>query len=737
MIESENHPNTSSNGTSKGHPSDAHQARIAAGSACLAMALTLQGMGFSPLRLCDPNHIGVSILPHHGKNCTNPGKVPLLPEWKPYQARQPTVEEIEKWWREYPIANVGLVLGVSVVRIDADGPASPQLLDEWSAGDLPDTWTFFTPVSPHPQRLYSWTCEAAAKTVVQKLEGIHSELKLLGFGGQTVIPPSRHPRGGCYKWLLGRSPDEIPLADAPAWLVECMTPKAKARSTSTPPRPPSPGEGAKQAKAILAAQLEKVTNALLGARHDTRIRAGVTIGGLVASGQLPESAIDELKEAAHSNADSNAEADCDIDDAVGYGMGRPFVPDDTGETSGLLYDSDKGQLDLYPLSDNFNAARLLRKFGRDFIYCGDWESHLVIDEGEIWIRDKSKKTLEMARLTALEMYQQASKAYQSAYASKKKADADRLTAGDDAAKKALDSSRAFLAHAKKTNNADSIRNMITLATPRVAKSYKEFNQHHYLLPVLNGVIDLCTGQLLPPDRSYLFTKIMPIIYDPSATCPIWEETLRTSLGGPLDKDGGSPEESGHVHEAWLEENQTAMEKVGFFKRAAGQSLTGDIREHMLLIMYGEKGRNGKGILLNTLLHMFGEFGEKVTQELLMETRNTAHPTERTDLYGRRLIVTSESDKRRRLNLSFVKELTGGDKLKARRMREDFWNFFPTHHVFLSTNHRPIIPADDNAMWERVYLLSFDRQFFNPDRLTEERRKHLISQSRTRDCKTNC
>jgi putative DNA primase/helicase len=262
--------------------------------------------------------------------------------------------------------------------------------------------------------------------------------------------------------------------------------------------------------------------------------------------------------------------------------------------------------------------------------------------------------------------------------------------------------------------------MVELAksVPPIPISHEALDTHIYLLPVENGVVDLKTGALLPHDPSYLFTRRMPVVFDPQATCPNWERALYTMMGGPIAPD--SPDDSVAVLEDRYKQHVRATRLVAFIQHAIGMSLTGDVSEHMLVIFWGS-GRNGKGVISEVLLSMFKSFGTKATQELLMQNRFDAHPTELTDLFGRRLVIASESDKNRKLNLGFVKEATGGDTMKARRMREDFWEFHPTHHIFLSTNHKPVIEEDD-AIWERIYLVPFERKFENPARLTEQQQQ---------------
>ena len=56
--------------------------------------------------------------------------------------------------------------------------------------------------------------------------------------------------------------------------------------------------------------------------------------------------------------------------------------------------------------------------------------------------------------------------------------------------------------------------------------------------------------------------------------------------------------------------------------------------------------------------------------------------------------------------SMVKELTGGDRIRARRMREDFWEFSATHKIWLAANHKPVVRGTDHGMWRRIKLIPF-------------------------------
>lgn len=203
----------------------------------------------------------------------------------------------------------------------------------------------------------------------------------------------------------------------------------------------------------------------------------------------------------------------------------------------------------------------------------------------------------------------------------------------------------------------------------------------WLLNCPNGTIDLRTGKLRPHRREDFITKMSPVEFDPDALCPLWEAVCRRVFAG-----------------------NAAL--IAYWQRLCGLALTGSVAEQILPILYGT-GANGKSTMLNVLLDMLGEdYAMKAPPDLLMARRNEGHPTERADLFGRRLVVAIETGEGARINETLIKELTGGDKIRARRMREDFWEFHPTHKILLCTNHKPIVRGTDHAIWRRFMLIPF-------------------------------
>lgn len=261
-----------------------------------------------------------------------------------------------------------------------------------------------------------------------------------------------------------------------------------------------------------------------------------------------------------------------------------------------------------------------------------------------------------------------------------------------------DDRKSFLAFVLRSEQKDRLKAMVELAAsePGIPVLPEELDRDPWLLNVANGTIDLRTGELRPHRREDLITKITDVKYDETAKCPRWEQFLDEVMRG----------------------NQAL---VTFLQRAAGMSLTGDVSDHVLLTLYGT-GRNGKSTFLNTLLAVMGDYGMQAAPDLLMAKRGERHPTELADLFGKRLVVSIESEQDRRLAESLVKQLTGGDRITARRMRQDFWSFAPTHHLWLATNHKPQIRGTDLAVWSRIKLVPFRAQFLDDDPRQD---KHLF------------
>jgi putative DNA primase/helicase len=238
--------------------------------------------------------------------------------------------------------------------------------------------------------------------------------------------------------------------------------------------------------------------------------------------------------------------------------------------------------------------------------------------------------------------------------------------------------------AERLAKRSAIHAMLEFAQPLMPVLPNELDQNEYLLNCPNGMIDLRTGNLLNHERWRYITKLCPTEYDPHAEAPIWLQFLSDVFVNP--------------------------ELVSFVQRFLGYCLTADVSEQKLPIFFGS-GANGKSTLLNAFMDVIGpEYTMQAMPDLLMEKTGNAHPTERAALFGKRFVSCVETDASRKLSESMVKMLTGGERIMARRMKEDFWEFEPSHKLVLCTNHKPVVTGTDHGIWRRMLLVPFTQRF---------------------------
>jgi putative DNA primase/helicase len=243
----------------------------------------------------------------------------------------------------------------------------------------------------------------------------------------------------------------------------------------------------------------------------------------------------------------------------------------------------------------------------------------------------------------------------------------------------------------KSESAPRINAMLDLARsePGIPVLPEALDRDPWLLNCPNGTLELKTGTLREHRRADLITKLCPTPYSSNANCPAFERFLDAVFQG----DG---------------------EVITFVQRFLGYCLTGDVGEQILPIFWGV-GSNGKTTLLNAVLSVLGnEYVLTANEDLLVKPKGERHLTELAQLFKVRLVIASETEEGSPLNENRVKGLTGGDRIRARRMREDLWEFDPTHKLILVTNHKPKVRGRDHALWRRLRLVPFEVVFWKPE-----------------------
>ncbi|MHC1726878.1 MAG: phage/plasmid primase, P4 family [Syntrophobacteraceae bacterium] len=314
---------------------------------------------------------------------------------------------------------------------------------------------------------------------------------------------------------------------------------------------------------------------------------------------------------------------------------------------------------IFPFTDFGNAERFAAQNAEKTRYCHTWGKWLIWT-GTHWQIDETTLIFQLAKETVRKMYAAAGEIE------------------DDDRRKALSK------HARASESSGRVQAMLSLAQTEqcIATTGARLDSNPWLLNVQNGTLDLRTGNLREHRRQDLLTKIAPVTYDPKAESPTqWMSFLNRIMAG-------SPG------------------LISYLQKLVGYSLTGDTREKCLPVLHGI-GDNGKTILTATIGGLLGDYAQETPVETLMIKKQESIPNDIARLKGARLVTASEGERGQRLAESLIKRLTGGDKISARFLHQEWFDFTPEFKIWLSTNYKPIIRGSDNAIWNRIHLIPFE------------------------------
>ena len=237
------------------------------------------------------------------------------------------------------------------------------------------------------------------------------------------------------------------------------------------------------------------------------------------------------------------------------------------------------------------------------------------------------------------------------------------------------------------------------ADRRHATTTEVWDRDPWLLNTPAGVVDLRSGAIAPHDRALHMTKLTTASV--AGDCPTWLTFLAQVTGGDA-------------------------ELQAYLRRVVGYCLTGVTTEHALFFLYGT-GANGKSVFANTLTAILGDYATVAPMDMFMATTGERHPTDMAGLRGARIVTSIETEQGSRWAESKLKALTGGDRITARFMRQDFFEFTPQFKLLVAGNHKPAIRNVDEAMRRRLHMVPFtitippaQRDKRLPERLLAER-----------------
>lgn len=299
-------------------------------------------------------------------------------------------------------------------------------------------------------------------------------------------------------------------------------------------------------------------------------------------------------------------------------------------------------------TDDALALEFSRRYGNDWRFVHPWGTWLKWN-GVSWVTENTLDAFDRARIVCREM----------ASTTDKPRVAARIT------------NAVTVAAVERMARADR----------RHAATTDQWDNDPWLLNTPKGIVDLRTGQTQPPDRLLYMTKATGAA--PHGDCPDWLQFLDDVTDGDRDLQA-------------------------YLARVVGYCLTGSTIEQALFFAHGTGG-NGKTVFINVVRAVLGQYASTAPFDTFLESKNDRHPTDLASLRGARFVAATEVDSGRRWAEARIKTLTGSEAIKARFMRQDFFEYVPAFKLFVAGNHRPSLRNVDEAIRRRFHLIPFTVQ----------------------------
>jgi putative DNA primase/helicase len=306
-----------------------------------------------------------------------------------------------------------------------------------------------------------------------------------------------------------------------------------------------------------------------------------------------------------------------------------------------------GEINVDRYSEDALAMRFTRRHKDDLRYVAAWGKWYLFD-GHLWRPDAKLAAFEFSRVICRE-----------------------------AASEVRGKSKSLAAKIASARTRAAVENM-TRADPAHAASVDQWDADNWLLNTPVGARDLRTGKVSAPNRKHYMTKSASVAA--GGDCPRWRAFLHRITDGDQDLQA-------------------------YLQRMVGYCLTGETREHVMFFCYGA-GANGKSVFINTIAAALGDYAVTAPIEAFTVSGQDRHPTEIAMLRGARLVVATETEEGRRWAESRIKLLTGGDRVAARFMRQDFFEFSPQFKLAVVGNHKPQLRGVNEAIRRRLHLIPF-------------------------------
>lgn len=237
----------------------------------------------------------------------------------------------------------------------------------------------------------------------------------------------------------------------------------------------------------------------------------------------------------------------------------------------------------------------------------------------------------------------------------------------------------------------SLKQILNFVIPDITDKYflKNKDVHPYFLACNNGLVDLRNGLLrdfLPSDN---VTKCLEVKYNKDSDSSVFEKFVRDIVNNDE-----------HMYD--------------YLRWAIGYSLQGKPNRKIYFILWGERGYNGKSLLLNTISEILNGYCKNMDASVvLLSPKKTAgsHSSELLHLENVRMGILSDLKENDAINDGQIKQITGAtDKISAREIFGKQKEFTPIFVPFISTNHKPSINSSDEGLFDRTMIIPFEISF---------------------------
>lgn len=318
--------------------------------------------------------------------------------------------------------------------------------------------------------------------------------------------------------------------------------------------------------------------------------------------------------------------------------------------SNIILDAQKKELKY---TDRYNATYFKKCVGEDLFFCeklGGWH---YWDE-KLWRRDETERILEYGGKVLDKMIE------------------DAQNSGNE----------TFIKHVKSSSSKGKITAMIDLARgERMARTIETIDADDLLLNCANGTFNLKEMKLQDFSRYDFITRITKAAYDPTAPRDKWIKFL---------------------NEIFLND----QDLINYMQKVIGYAVTGLTREQCMWVFYGN-GMNGKGKFLTALQEVLGDYANELPPSELILKHNESISNEIARLRASRFLTASESGQSKSFDEAKVKRLTGEERMSARFLFQESFEFYFKGKIFFMTNHKPEIRGYDKGIWRRIKPIPFD------------------------------